>query len=56
MKNSSVDEIPKDADIAGIGDEHLNLLANICEVLEDEAVLEKMKQTGDVQWILDKLS
>lgn len=42
--------------IAGIGDEHLNLLANICSVLEDEAVLEKMKQTDDVQWILEKLS
>lgn len=42
--------------IAGIGDEHFELLANICGVLEDEAVLEKMKNTDDIQWILEKLS
>ena len=42
--------------IAGIGDEHLQLLSNICNILEDEAVLEQMKTTDDVQWILDKLS
>ncbi len=42
--------------IAGIGDEHLDLLAKICEVLEDEEVLEKMKTTDDVEWILKQLS
>ncbi|MDO5702579.1 MAG: hypothetical protein Q4G47_04425 [Lachnospiraceae bacterium] len=42
--------------IAGIGDEHLELLSRICEALEDEAVLEKMKKTDDVSWILEKLS
>lgn len=42
--------------IAGIGDEHLDLLSNICTILEDEATLEKMKKTNDVQWILDMLS
>ncbi len=42
--------------IAGIGDEHLELLSNICTILEDEATLEKMKKTNDVQWILDMLS
>lgn len=42
--------------IAGIGDEHLDLLAKICEVLEDEAVLEEMKTTNDVEWILNRLS
>lgn len=42
--------------IAGIGDEHLQLLSNICNILEDEVVLEQMKTTDDVQWILDKLS
>lgn len=42
--------------IAGIGDEHLDLLAKICEVLEDEAVLEKMKTTNDVDWILKQLT
>ena len=42
--------------IAGIGDEHLDLLAKICEALEDEDVLEKMKTTDDVAWILQQLS
>ena len=42
--------------IAGIGDEHLDLLSKICEALEDEAVLEKMKTTDDVAWILEQLA
>ena len=42
--------------IAGIGEEHLNLLAKICEVLEDEEVLEKMKTTDDIDWIMERLS
>lgn len=41
--------------IAGIGDEHLDLLAKICEALEDEEVMEKMKTTDDVAWILEQL-
>ena len=41
--------------IAGIGDEHLDLLQKICEALEDEEVLEKMKTTDDVSWILEQL-
>lgn len=42
--------------IAGIGTEHMDLLAKICEVLEDEEVLEKMKTTDDKEWILKQLS
>ena len=42
--------------IAGIGDEHLELLGKIAEALEDEEVLEKMKTTDDVDWILKTLS
>lgn len=42
--------------IAGIGEEDLNLLAKICEVLEDEEVLEKMKTTDDIDWIMERLS
>jgi PTS system mannitol-specific IIC component len=42
--------------IAGIGDEHLELLSKIVSVLEDPEVLEKMKTTNDVQWIIDTLS
>ena len=41
--------------IAGIGDEHLDLLQKICAALEDEDVLEKMKTTNDVTWILEQL-
>lgn len=41
--------------IAGVGDEHLELLSNICTVLEDEAALQKMKTTTDVDFILNKI-
>ena len=42
--------------IAGIGDEHLDLLAKICEMLEDDDVLEELKTTGDIDWVLGHLS
>lgn len=42
--------------IAGIGDEHLDMLSKISEMLEDEEVLETLKTTTDVEWILSKLS
>jgi len=42
--------------IAGIGDEHLDLLSKICEMLEDEDVLETLKTTNDVDWILERLN
>ncbi|MCR8908585.1 PTS mannitol transporter subunit IICBA [Thermophilibacter sp. ET337] len=42
--------------IAGRGEEHLEVLANICRILEDEAVLEKMKTTDDVDWVVSVLS
>ncbi len=42
--------------IAGIGDEHLDLLANICSTLESEETLEGMKTTKDVGWILNLLT
>lgn len=42
--------------IAGIGDEHLDLLSKICEMLEDEEVLETLKTTNDVDWILERLN
>ncbi len=42
--------------IAGIGDEHLDLLSRICEMLEDEEVLETLKTTNDVGWILEHLN
>ncbi|MCD8300221.1 MAG: PTS mannitol transporter subunit IICBA [Clostridiales bacterium] len=42
--------------IAGIGDEHLDLLGKICTVLEDEDCLEKFKTTDDLDWILEQLS
>ncbi len=42
--------------IAGIGDEHLDLLGKICGMLEDEDVLEKLKTTEDADWILEQLN
>lgn len=42
--------------IAGIGDEHLDLLAKICDVLEHEEVLETLKTTADTDWVLERLS
>lgn len=42
--------------IAGIGDEHLELLGKICEMLEDEEILETLKMTGDIDWILERLN
>lgn len=42
--------------IAGIGDEHLDLLSKICGMLEDEDVLEKLRTTDDVDWIMEQLN
>lgn len=42
--------------IAGIGDEHLDLLSKLCTLLEDEALLETLKTTDDVDWVLEQLS
>ena len=42
--------------IAGIGDEHLELLAKLCTLLEDPARLETLKTTNDVKWVLEQLA
>ncbi|MCD8091252.1 MAG: PTS mannitol transporter subunit IICBA [Clostridiales bacterium] len=42
--------------IAGIGTEHMDLLSKICTMLEDEDVLETLKTTNDINWVLDKLA
>ena len=42
--------------IAGIGDEHLDLLSKLCTLLEDPARLETLKTTDDVAWVLEQLS
>lgn len=42
--------------IAGIGDEHLDLLSKICSMLEDEDALEKFKTTDDIDWMLEQLN
>ncbi len=41
--------------IAGIGDEHLDLLSKLCTLLEDPARLETLKTTDDVDWVLEQL-
>lgn len=42
--------------IAGIGDEHLDLLSKLCEILEDEDVLAALKTTADADWVLERLA
>lgn len=39
--------------IAGIGDEHLDLLAKISEQLDNDEIVEKLKNTKDAQYVLD---
>ena len=41
--------------IAGVGDAHLDLLAHVCEVLEDEEALEMMKKTPYINFVLTHL-
>ena len=38
--------------IAGVGDEHLTILSNIAMSLEDEGLVEKLRKTYDVNYIL----
>lgn len=42
--------------IAGIGGEHMDLLSKLCTLLEDENLLETLKTTNDVNWVLEKLA
>ncbi len=42
--------------IAGIGDEHLDLLTKICDMLEDENRMEVLKTTDDVAWVLEQFT
>lgn len=41
--------------IAGVGNDHLDLLGNVCEILEDEDALEQLKKTTDLNYILAHL-
>lgn len=41
--------------IAGVGEEHIDLLSNICSVLEDDALMNKLKTTDDVDFVLRSL-
>ena len=39
--------------IAGVGDEHLDLLAKISEQLDNDEIVEMLKTTKDAQFVLD---
>ena len=41
--------------IAGVGNDHLDLLGNVCEILEDEDALEQLKTTSDRNYVLEHL-
>jgi len=42
--------------IAGVGNEHLQVLANVCQCCENEEVLEQMKTTADKGYVMDQLT
>lgn len=42
--------------IAGANGTHLQVLANVAKALEDESVVEKMRTTTDVDWLVQMLS
>lgn len=42
--------------IAGVGNEHLDLLSSICTALEDEEVLNNLKTTKDISYVLSCLA
>jgi PTS system mannitol-specific IIC component len=42
--------------IAGVGDEHIEILSQVTSALEDEEVLEQLKTTTNPHYILEKLS
>ncbi|MFZ5969415.1 MAG: PTS mannitol transporter subunit IICBA [Bacillota bacterium] len=37
--------------IAGVGNEHLTILSNLAEIMEDEAIAEEIKKTTDVEYV-----
>ena len=41
--------------IAGVGDEHLEILAKVSSALEDEALLERLSHQADVEEIYNAL-
>ena len=41
--------------IAGVGDEHMEILAHLAEVLEDEDVMNELSVTSDIDYIYEKL-
>ena len=42
--------------IAGVGDEHIEILSRVTSALEDEEVLERLKTTDDPRSILEILN
>lgn len=42
--------------IAGKGGEHMEVLAKVATALDNEEILNKMKTTSDIDWILNQLS
>lgn len=41
--------------IAGSGEEHLEIIGQICELMEEEEILEKMKVTDDQEWVYEHI-
>ena len=41
--------------IAGIGDEHIDLLSKIADAVDDDEIQQKLRTTNDKQWVIDLL-
>lgn len=42
--------------IAAVGDEHMSILSNLAEIIEDEEMSEKLAQSDDAQFVFDTLT
>lgn len=42
--------------IAGVGNEHLKILANLSELIEEDAAAEKLRKTDDLDYIYEKFT
>lgn len=42
--------------IAGVGNEHLKILANLSELIEEDAAAEKLRTTDDIDYIYEKFT
>ena len=42
--------------LAAVGDDHVRVLSQLAEILQDEELCEQLAQTGDADFVYDQLS